>query len=214
MGSSGGRTKSGLNKFQTQRTVTGTGTIGNSEYIVKGESTLRVSIIGSAPTTRVTILARIEGESTFTLLETITDNNTAVIDILTYDFVRFGCTVFGGTDFLMASSGFIPGQSITGTFTQSGLKTDFLTTTVDITDTEAAIPSLSGRNSMEVHNTDAVETLFLGKTGVTADNVVGTTSGKEVAPGQQYAIDLTNAVGLFAIARTGQTIRIKFTEIA
>jgi len=102
---------------------------------------------------------------------------------------------------------------ITTTF--SGLSTDWKTTTISIGTSELALPlsSLTGRNSVTIHNTSNSKTLFLGPTGVTADSVVGTTSGLEIPPDGRLQIDITNAIPVFAIAASG-TVIVKITEYA
>jgi len=105
---------------------------------------------------------------------------------------------------------------ITGTFTFSGLSTEVKVTTLDVPDTEVALPAtaLSGRNSLSILNTDGVETLYIGPTGLTADNIAGTTSGDEIGPGNKFAIDITDSITLYARAEAGKTIRVKVSEYA
>ena len=109
-----------------------------------------------------------------------------------------------------------PSLDVTGEFTPTGLMVEIKITTLDVGDTESALPAtaLSGRNSIVVHNTDLVETLYVGPTGVTADNVVGTTSGHEIGPRETFALDIQDDIVLYGIAPTGKTIRVKVTEVA
>lgn len=106
--------------------------------------------------------------------------------------------------------------SVTGEFTTSGLSQTIKVTTLDVGDTESALPAtaLAERNSMLILNTSTTDTLYIGPTGVTADSVVGTTSGHEIAPENSFAIDITDGITLFGIAETGKTIRVKVTELA
>lgn len=109
------------------------------------------------------------------------------------------------------------GGVVSGTFSPTGLKVAFKVTTADITDTASQLPltPLTGRNSMVIHNLSSTDTLFIGpSSSVTADRVLGTTSGHEVFPGETFAIDITNAVILYGIAPAGKTIRVKISEVA
>lgn len=104
--------------------------------------------------------------------------------------------------------------SISATFTPSGLSTAFVITTLDVTDTAALIPPtpLSGRNTVSIFNT-SIETVYLGPTNaVTADRVNGTTSGWELGPLENINFDYKDSVGIYAIAETGKTIKIKIME--
>lgn len=107
--------------------------------------------------------------------------------------------------------------TLTGDFTPQGLNDAIKVTTMDVDDTAGQpLPAvaLSGRNSMVVQNKDGVEVLYVGPSNVTADNVIGTTSGHEVNPGETFAIDITDDIILYGRAPAGKTIRIKVTEVA
>jgi len=67
---------------------------------------------------------------------------------------------------------------------------------------------------MVVHNKSTDEILYVGPSNVTADNVVGTTSGHEIFPGETFAIDIQDDIILYGRAETGKTIRVKITEVA
>ncbi len=105
---------------------------------------------------------------------------------------------------------------VSGTYTPAGLATTIKVTTLDVTDTQTPLPAtaLALRATISVLNTDTTEILYIGPSGVTADNVVGTTSGDEVGPGNKFAIDLADSVILYGIAPAGKTIRVKVLEIA
>ena len=104
----------------------------------------------------------------------------------------------------------------TGTFTPSGLQNDWIITTLDVGDTETVLPAipLTDRNTMIITNTSAGDTLYIGPTGVTADNLVGTTSGYEIPPGGQFSIDVTDSIPIYGIAAAGITIRVKIMEVS
>lgn len=107
--------------------------------------------------------------------------------------------------------------NIAGSFVSSGLKTDFLITTEEITDSASTVPAggnLTDRNAIAITNLDETETIYLGKATVTADSVNGTTSGWEIAAGETFQLDVTDAITLHARAETGKIIKIKVFEVA
>jgi hypothetical protein len=85
-------------KFQTKQTVTGTGLIGISEYKTKIEASLRTTIVGAGGTNVIEVQAKIPNQNAWTIIETITGNDSVVTDITTWDFIRFICTTFDGQD--------------------------------------------------------------------------------------------------------------------
>lgn len=105
--------------------------------------------------------------------------------------------------------------TIQGEFSPSGLKVAIFVTTMDVTDTAIALPvsPLAGRNSMVIQN-KSPDILYVGPATVTADNVIGTTSGHEIGPSETFAIDITDDIILYGRAETGKTIRVKVTEVA
>lgn len=106
--------------------------------------------------------------------------------------------------------------AITGEFTPTGLRTAIKITTMNITDTATPLPAtaLFARNAMVVTNKDITEVLYVGPASVTADTVVGTTSGHEVNPGEGFNLDIQDDIVLYGIAPAGKTILVKITELA
>ena len=105
--------------------------------------------------------------------------------------------------------------TITGEISPSGLKTAGKNTTMDIGTTAVQLPSspLSERNALSIHNTSTTDILYIGfDNTVTADSVVGNTSGRQVGAGQIINFDVTDAVAIWAIAAT--TIRVQIMELA
>lgn len=100
--------------------------------------------------------------------------------------------------------------------TASGLANDFVTTTMNVTDIAAPVPAsaLSSRVALTITNLDGVETLYLGKSTVTADRAIGTTAGWEVGPNESFNVDISDALVLYGIAEAGKTILIKVLEIS
>jgi len=105
---SSGLTREGLNKFQVVQTVTGTGAIGNpsgGQYTIKGEHYFKCETIGSGGGNIVLIEGRILSGSWVTIA-TLTADEIVSFDATTYDYIRFSCTTYGGSEFTFLASGF------------------------------------------------------------------------------------------------------------
>jgi hypothetical protein len=103
----------------------------------------------------------------------------------------------------------------TGSLTLSGLNIDWIPTTMTVGDTVTPIPAvpLPERNSIIVYN-QSVDTLYIGKANVTADSVVGTTSGWQI-PGKSYfAIDVRDTIIIYGICETGKSVQVQTLEVA
>lgn len=108
-------------------------------------------------------------------------------------------------------------DAITGSFTPSGLFTDWIITTMDVNDTASqALPAtpLTNRNSIIVFNKSTTDTLYIGKTNVTADTVNGTTSGWEIPASSYYAIDVQDDIIIYGRCEAGKTVKVKIMELA
>ena len=92
----------------------------------------------------------------------------------------------------------------------------FLITTVSVTSTAAKFPAtpLTDRVSLSVRNKGAFTVYFGPAVSVTADTVVGTTSGGEIDANGELNIDLDASEDIFFITESGETAIIKITEIA
>lgn len=107
-------------------------------------------------------------------------------------------------------------DAVEGAFTPSGLTEAFVVKTVDVSTTAVTLPgaNLTNRNAISIHNTSGTTTIYLGpNNSVTADNVVGSTSGWEIGPGEFFNLDITDSIDLYAITASG-TARVKVMEIA
>lgn len=105
--------------------------------------------------------------------------------------------------------------SATGVFQPTGLKTGFKITTMNVGTTATKLPlsAISKRNSWIIYNRSATETLFVGPDAtVTADAVVGITSGWPVAPLSYFSFDVTDSIDIWGIST--QTILVQIMEIA
>ena len=102
-------------KFYRKFTVTGTGVIKDgtnnnsmSEFPVHGEVKLRTAANFTASDT-VLVKGRIEGDSTFTTIDTHTgagSHNMQTYDISDYDYIQFSCGVHSATFTFYASAFF------------------------------------------------------------------------------------------------------------
>lgn len=96
----------------------------------------------------------------------------------------------------------------------SGLSNGFFVTTIDVGTSATLIPTtpLDPRNAIAIYNTDSSNTLYIGPSNtVTADNVVGSTSGWEVGPNEIWQTNITKDVAVYGISTT--TIRVKILEL-
>jgi len=105
---------------------------------------------------------------------------------------------------------------ISGSFVFSGLSQEIKITTLEITDTAAAIPTtnLTNRNSISIHNLSATEILYIGPSNVASGRTVGGNGGWEVLPGEALNFDIANDVTIYGIAESGKTILVKVLEMA
>jgi hypothetical protein len=106
-------------------------------------------------------------------------------------------------------------DSVSGTFSPTGLTKGLLVTTMTITDVATKIPlsALLERNAVSIQNKGA-EILYLGNSNVTADSVEGTTSGWEIYAGSYMGFDITDAIDIYGICETGKSVLIKILELA
>lgn len=103
----------------------------------------------------------------------------------------------------------------TGSLTLSGLNIDWLPTTMTVGDTATPIPAtpLTERNSIIIYNQGA-EKLYIGKSNVTADSVVGTTSGWQIPANSYFALDVRDTIVIYGICETGKTTQLQILEVA
>lgn len=106
--------------------------------------------------------------------------------------------------------------SATGEFTPTGLKTSFLPTTFLIGDTASPLPAtpLTDRNSIIIYNRSSDYSLFIGNVDVTADSVVGTTSGWEIPKNSYFALDIKDSIILYGIYPLGTSGKVQVLEVA
>lgn len=81
------------------------------------------------------------------------------------------------------------------------------------TPTKIPASPLASRNSLEIHNLDSSATLYIGNSNVTADRVLGNTSGKEIGPDSFWSLDITDEIELYGIVAS-DSIMVKITEVA
>jgi len=99
-----------------------------------------------------------------------------------------------------------------------GLSKDFLVTTFIVGDTETKLPPtpLLDRNFMVLINQSETETIYIGKTGVTSGNAIGSSSGMDVPPSETFNIAIKGnvEVQLYAITESGKTAKVKVVEVS
>lgn len=106
--------------------------------------------------------------------------------------------------------------SVTGDITPAGLRIAGRNTTMMVGTTAVALPvvPLALRNAMSIVNLSGTETLYIGfNASITADSVVGVTSGWEIGPNEGFNIDITETIPLYGIVATG-SIMIKIMELS
>lgn len=106
--------------------------------------------------------------------------------------------------------------SISGAVQISGLSVAGKNTTLEVSTTAIPLPAipLVDRNALSVRNLDSSNTLYIGfSTAVTADSVVGVTSGWQVGPNETYNVDIQDDIVIYGIVISG-TIKIQVQEFA
>lgn len=107
-------------------------------------------------------------------------------------------------------------DAVTGSFTPSGLTVEGHTECFPVTTTASLVPptALTGRNHILVHNTSETDILYVGfSASVIAARTTGPNSGKEVYPGEEWGVDITDDILLYGIVASG-SVQIKTTELA
>lgn len=98
----------------------------------------------------------------------------------------------------------------------SGLSKDWRISTMSVGDVALALPiiPLADRNSIIIHNKSTTDKIYIGKSNVTADTVVGITSGWEMLPNSYYAIDVKDSIVIYGRCETGKSVIVKVMELA
>ena len=94
--------------FNRALTISGTGIVDLGNKKVRGEIQLRVTSRDFGASNIIVVRGKLlnETDSEWTTLETVTGNDTAVIDISTYDQVQVECTTYDSTPGRFLMSGF------------------------------------------------------------------------------------------------------------
>lgn len=101
------RSRSAADAFTLLRNGTGLGILGLDQYRIQAESVLRVVISGAGAANVVSIEGKI-GTAPFEPVTTFTGNDSDLVDIHTYDFVKFECTTYDGSPFVLNVAGYFP----------------------------------------------------------------------------------------------------------
>lgn len=98
----------------------------------------------------------------------------------------------------------------------TGLTKGIKVTTMMVGDIAVGLPAIpfEGRNAISIHNKSETITLYIGPSNVTADSVVGTTSGAEIGPNEFINFDITDNVKIYGRCPVGQEAMVKIMEIA
>ena len=111
--------------------------------------------------------------------------------------------------------------SASGEFSSSGVKIGWRNIVVSVGDTAVKLPVFTDRNASTLHNKSTTDILYIGPDDtVTADTVVGSTSGMEIAPRNKANFDIKDIdendvdIDIWAIAPAGITILVKITDLA
>lgn len=105
--------------------------------------------------------------------------------------------------------------NVTGSIQPEGLNIAGRITTMEVMVMATPLPAvpLANRNAMSITNLSN-EVLYIGfDASVTADSVVGTTSGWEIGPNEGFNIDVQGSIPIYGIAATGP-ILVKIMELS
>lgn len=98
--------------------------------------------------------------------------------------------------------------------TPAGYSKILLVTTVSVGDTAQLLPATVNREAFSFFNNSQVDTVYYGPTiAVTADSVVGTTSGWPVGPEETANEPIKSINAVYVIAPAGKTVIITFKEM-
>lgn len=174
--------KSHKQKFHIKVTLdAGTGVKGKTDgYEVYGETTLRVTPVGVGGTNVVDIEGRLEGETTWTSIGTVTGTTSDTFDMSTYDYIRFNQTTSDGTGEVIASGFFNQVGSLAGSAASVAFKTiqtdagtspvaDSAEDTLTITSSDASV-TITGNSTTDT--IDLSVTPGVTTPGSTTDNAI------------------------------------------
>lgn len=122
-------------------------------------------------------------------------------------------TIFDLQTVLKRTGSSLDGQTVNAS--PVGLSVDHKNTVMDVSTTAVAMPMtpLTGRNSLAIRNLSLTETLYIGKSDVTADTVNGNTSGWQVGPNETYNVDITSEIIIYGRTSSG-SIKVQTRELA
>lgn len=151
-------------RFHMREVFTSTGIVGEDPFTLNGESELRIVVKGVGLSNVLKVQAKLSNDTDYIDIATITSTTNQVIDIATYDDVRFNVITYGGSQGELIVSGFYTSGvseplevqgAVTGSFTPTGLTQGGIVTSMSIDDTAwVAAPSsvLLNRNSLSIQN--------------------------------------------------------------
>lgn len=95
-----------------------------------------------------------------------------------------------------------------------GLKGQWIITTILVTDVQTPLPAtpLTDRNFVYIENTEPSKEVWVGPSGLTADRVVGTTSGKKLDPDESVKFDFKDNLLVYGRCEAGKTAIVRVIE--
>ena len=93
-------------KLHQKLPFSSTGIVGPNPYTLDGEGRLRVSVTGSGVGNAVEIQAKLFNETSFTVLETLSGDDSIVVNVSTWDQIRINISSYGGSPTDVIVSGF------------------------------------------------------------------------------------------------------------
>lgn len=110
----------------------------------------------------------------------------------------------------------VKGGTVTGSIQPEGLNIAGRNTTLSVSTTAIPLPAipLANRNAMSIRNLSQTDVLYIGfDSSVTADSVVGITSGWQLGPNEGFNIDVQGSIPIYGIAASG-SILVQVMELS
>lgn len=192
--------KDPLGKFQTYQAVSGVGIIGIPTYNVKAENSLVIKTVDTGVTNLVTVYGKIENEDVWNSLTTISGNETKTIDISNIDYVRFVCTIYGGSAFKLIVSGFFEAHK------SSAVLNDWTREVISVGTTPVALLPDPGQVYIRIVPLD------LGDFGYGPDSSINATNCELFSKAAPIEITINDTVYIFKTTGTGNVVIYRGSE--
>jgi len=198
-------------RFHISSGFNATGIVADNPFTLHGEAKLRVSVTGAGAANVLKVQARLFDASAFTDVLTVTGNASEVVDISTWDQVRFNITTYDSSPGSLIVSGFYSSSidepvsitgAVTGSFSPSGLTIGGLVTHVVLTSAAwTPLPSsaLANRNSLTVQNISGNGNVVLWN----YSNSVPSTEGFRIEDGGFKSVAIRDTIIVYARMLSG-----------